>query len=100
MKTIRDIAQSALDVQNACNLSGVVHSFSALMTLLSEQGLSSEEKNRHPAVILYSNKIASLCGSESGGGVCPEPTSGQSARSRKGRTTSRFPSSSETWTRD
>jgi hypothetical protein len=66
MKTIRDIAQSALDVQNASNLSGVVHSFSKLMTLLGEQGLNSEEKNRHPAVILYSNKIASLCGSESG----------------------------------
>lgn len=63
--SLQELAQEALDVQDACNLSGVVHSFSRCMTALSEHGLDTPEKNRHPVAILFSNKIAQLTGSES-----------------------------------
>ncbi len=57
--------QDALIVQDACNLSGVVHSFSKHMQTLSDMGIdNTDEKNRHPVCILFSSKIASLTGSE------------------------------------
>jgi hypothetical protein len=69
-RTIKDLAKEAYDVQNACNLSGVVHSFSRVMTDLREiaraEGWEGTEKlNTHPVTIMFSSKIASLCGSES-----------------------------------
>jgi hypothetical protein len=55
-------------VQDACNLSGVVHSFSKAMEALSEiannTGQGSEWKNSHPVAVLFSSKIASLTRSE------------------------------------
>jgi len=70
MRTIKQLAKEALDVQDACNLSGVVHSFSTVCTelrdIMREEGkFSTDNFNRHPIVIMYSSKIASLCGSES-----------------------------------
>lgn len=64
MKTMREAAQSALDVQDACNLSGVVHSFSKVVTILREQRDCNGTTwvNEHPVSILYSAKIASLTG--------------------------------------
>lgn len=61
------LAADAIAVQDACNLSGVVHAFSRAMTALSEMGLDTNAKNTHPIAILYSSKIASLTGSESRG---------------------------------
>lgn len=57
--------REALAVQDACNLSGVVHAFSRHMKTLSELGLPTDEKNRHPVAVLFSSKIASLTHSES-----------------------------------
>lgn len=55
----------ALIVQDACNLSGVVHSFSKHMQTLSDMGIdNTDDKNRHPICVLFSSKIASLTGSE------------------------------------
>jgi len=70
MKTIVEMARLALDVQDACNLSGVVHSFSQIVTdlraRLEEQGKGGTEAvNRHPICLLFSSKIASLTYSES-----------------------------------
>ena len=68
--TIKEAAQMALDVQDACNLSGVVHSFSRVMSLLSDEanriGLGTDWKNTHPIAVLFSDKIASLTGSNGG----------------------------------
>lgn len=65
----RKLAKDALDVQNACNLSGVVHEFSramdSLWSLARYAGEGTEWVNTHPVSILYSSKIASLTGSES-----------------------------------
>jgi hypothetical protein len=71
MKTIKELSQDALDCQMACNASGVIHSFSRAITdlravLSSEPGFSTDVLNRHPICVLYSSKIASLTGSESG----------------------------------
>lgn len=66
---LQKLAKEALAVQNACNLSGVVHSFSRAMTelrevLSKEPDFSTEKLNQHPIAILFSSKIASLTGSE------------------------------------
>jgi len=68
MKTMKEIAQLALDVQNASNLSGIVHSFSEimpdlrarLMEELGDEGFSTDKLNMHHVCILFSDKIASL----------------------------------------
>lgn len=58
----------ALQVQDACNLSGVVHSFSAIMEKLSKEacdkGYGTDWKNTHPISILFASKIGSLTGCE------------------------------------
>lgn len=57
--------QTAIDVQGACNLSGVVHSFSEIIKrvrkqLESEGPYSTEDVNRHPICRLFADKIQSL----------------------------------------
>jgi hypothetical protein len=69
MKAIKELAIKALFIQDACNLSGIAHSFSQAMTDLREianaEGWESTEKiNKHPIAILYSSKISSLTNSE------------------------------------
>ena len=59
--TPKDYADAML-VQDACNLSGVVHSFSRVMSRIRADCDSTQESNRHPIAILYSDKIASLTG--------------------------------------
>jgi hypothetical protein len=62
---MKELAKEALDVQNACNLSGVVHSFSRAIGDLREiarleKWESTDKINRHPICILFADKIASL----------------------------------------
>lgn len=59
--------EDALFVQNAVNLSAVVHSFSRALTRLRElhPGESIEFFNQHPISTMYSSKIAALTDSES-----------------------------------
>ncbi len=66
-----ELAREAMDVQNACNLSGVVHSFSRLLPdlrfLLNEElgeKFNGDLLNTHAICILFSSKIASLTRSE------------------------------------
>jgi len=58
--------KDAVQVQDACNLSGVLFSFARHMQTLCDMGLDTDQKNRHPVSILFSCKIASLTGSEHG----------------------------------
>lgn len=64
MKTYQELAQQALDVQDACNLSGVVHSFSQGMETLWAEARSRNQGtawvNEHPIVTLFLDKLASL----------------------------------------
>jgi hypothetical protein len=62
--TYQETAQQALDVQDACNLSGVVHAFSRAMSVLWEEahrtGQGTDWVNKHPIVTLFIDKLASL----------------------------------------
>lgn len=65
-----DLAKEAIEVQYACNLSGVVHGFSRsisrLRVLLREQGQESTDNvNTHPICRLWADKIADLSGGPS-----------------------------------
>jgi hypothetical protein len=69
MRSLKDLAQLALNVQDACNLSGVVHSFSGVITdvranLEAEGKGGTDAVNQHPICVLFSSKIASLTNSE------------------------------------
>ncbi len=61
---MKQLYKNALNVQDACNLSGIVHSFSRDLSRLRElnPGMGTDEINRHAICVLYSNKIASLTG--------------------------------------
>lgn len=58
------LAKEAIDVQDACNLSGVAHGFARAMSKLCELGLDTNARNQHPVAVMWSSKIASLTGSE------------------------------------
>ena len=62
--TYQEAAQTAIDVQDACNLSGVVHSMglavSAVWDEARRQGKGTEFVNSNPIMYLYIDKLASL----------------------------------------
>jgi hypothetical protein len=62
MKTLQNWAKTAIDIQSACNLSGVVHSFSEFMTWLRQEYPTegTEFYNTHFIAVLFSDKIVSL----------------------------------------
>jgi hypothetical protein len=62
---LQQAAQQALDCQDACNLSGVLHSLDRIVTevLWPESdriGCSTDWINQHPIVTLFLDKLASL----------------------------------------
>lgn len=63
-QSIKDAAKDALMVQNACNLSGVAHSFLDAIAVIRESGLSTAEINRHPVITLFLSKMVSLNGTD------------------------------------
>jgi hypothetical protein len=68
-RTMADLAREVLQVQDACNLSGVVLSFGRsiirLRVLLGEQGNEGTSNiNHHPICQAWASKIADLSGSE------------------------------------
>lgn len=64
--TLAKLAREALDVQNACNLTGVVHSFSRACSALRAAlpGADTQTINRHPICVLWAAKIADLTGTD------------------------------------
>ncbi len=60
--------KDAINVQDACNLSGVVFDFSQVMEDICEeahiQGHGTEWKNQHVLSILWAYKIAELTGQD------------------------------------
>lgn len=63
-RTLKELAKEALDVQNACNLSGVAHGFARAMSDLMEHTKGTDERNTHPIAILWADKIAHLTGTQ------------------------------------
>lgn len=78
MLNLKDMARMALDVQDACNLSGVVHTWSKILPQLRKlvegdckangKDFSTDVLNRHPVNVMFCNKLASLSG-------CNDPVS-------------------------
>jgi hypothetical protein len=66
-KTIKDVAEDALFIQNACNLSGVVLAFARAMEVLNEEkhrlNEGSDFVRFHPVTILFVNKLEDMTGS-------------------------------------
>ena len=64
--TTKELAAEALIVQNACNLSGVAHTFSRVMSDLWELARAEEKGtdwvNTHPIAIVWVDKMQSLTG--------------------------------------
>ena len=52
-----DLCRLALDVQNASNLLGVIHSFHGVAARLRDLGLN---ERTHPAMVLFVDKILDL----------------------------------------
>jgi len=66
---LQQAAQTALDVQNASNLSGVLHSLDSIVTnalwpAARRQGKGTEYVNTHPIVTLFLHKLTSLNNSD------------------------------------
>jgi len=62
--TLKDYLD-AVQVQNACNLSGVLYSFARVMDRLCNDVPDTSKRNKHPLVILYLDKLNSLSGADS-----------------------------------
>jgi hypothetical protein len=63
--TMKEAAQTALDVQDACNLSGVLNSFASIVMDViwpeaHRTAHGTEWVNTHPIVTLFLDKLASL----------------------------------------
>jgi hypothetical protein len=91
VRSWRAMAEEALGVQNACNLSGVVHSFSTIITevrtrLEAEGKGGTDAVNTHPVCILFADKVAHLTGTQGFGndGVGAAYTWAHDLTSKKG----------------
>lgn len=66
--TIQEAAKAAVDVQDACNLSGVVRTFAQVTETVWEaaraEGHGTDWVNHHPICQLFANKIADLAGAD------------------------------------
>jgi hypothetical protein len=65
--TIQDAAREAIAVQDAVNLSGVLHSFHEIVSEVlwpeaRKQGKGTDFVNRHPIVTLFLHKLCDLNG--------------------------------------
>jgi hypothetical protein len=64
-KTLKEAAETALLIQDACNLSGILRSFTdivmdTLWPAAREQGKGTDWVNQHPVCTLFLDKLASL----------------------------------------
>lgn len=56
--------QTALDVQDACNLCGVAQAFARVMLEILRDSPNMDSANTHPIAVMYASKIASMTGSD------------------------------------
>lgn len=57
---VQQWATEALQVQDASNLSGVVHRFSQILSGMCELGWDTPTRNQHPICQCFADKIAAL----------------------------------------
>lgn len=62
-RNLRELAQEALDVQDACNLCGVAQDFAkAMLDLGHHCPQGTKQRNTHPITKLWVDKLLSLAG--------------------------------------
>jgi hypothetical protein len=59
-KDIQAWFKAASDVQNACNLSGVVSSYREFLSACIERGMHNKERDLHPVSIAFAFKVADM----------------------------------------
>lgn len=65
--TLQAMAQSALDVQTACNLSGVTRELARITECMRQvHGFDTPTCNRHPVCRLFAEQICHLTGAGMG----------------------------------
>lgn len=72
--TLQEAARDALQVQDACNVSGVVHGFARAMEAVMDDcrngyacmsGITGTDAARHhPVTVLFMDKLNDMCGRE------------------------------------
>jgi hypothetical protein len=60
--TLQEAAQAAIDVQDACNLSGVLRMWNQAMGAVVEAVDSTGARNRHAIAVCFASKAADLAG--------------------------------------
>ena len=64
--TIKEAAQRTTQIQDACNLSGIVFAMPAVMQAICDEanrtGQGTEFKNGHPIIRAYIDKLCHLAG--------------------------------------
>lgn len=71
-KTLKELAQEALNVQDACNLCGVAQSFARAMRDLGDHTNGTDARNQHPITRVWLDKMNQLAGIQHPGCyVCP-----------------------------
>lgn len=70
-RSLQELAAECLQVQDACNLSGVVHGWSRSIRRLREVlgNPGTDELNKHPINVLWADKVAHLTNAENGSRV-------------------------------
>lgn len=63
-KSMKDLCEMALNVQNAVNLVAIVKSYDRALEDLRDLGIDRSELASHPVSVLFASKIASLTNSE------------------------------------
>jgi hypothetical protein len=65
-KRVKEIAATAIQVQDAVNLGAIVHGWSKWCPIIREDARRREiDFNSHPINVMLSSKLTSLCGSDS-----------------------------------
>ena len=64
-KSLQELAQDALAVQNACNPTGIVNSFHTALVQLHRHTENTKLTATHPITILWLDKLNSLAGIQS-----------------------------------
>jgi hypothetical protein len=65
IRSRKELAQEALSIASASNLCGLAQSFARVMRDLGEYTAGTEARNQHPIALVWSDKIASLTGTQS-----------------------------------
>ena len=68
VRTMEELVKEVMEVQYACNLSGVIHSWAEAISDLRQNlpNAGTEEINRHPINVLWADKVAQLAGRSNG----------------------------------